>query len=162
NTATRMMEINRVYPDGLLVVNGSYTEFLEKKEQFLQAQARRQEALENMVRREIDWLRRGPKARTTKSKARIDNAGRLMSELDDIAGRSVARTTQIDFTATDRRTKRLLEAKSISKELGARELFRDLSFLLSPGVRLGLLGPNGSGKTTLLRIIAGEEASDSG
>jgi len=162
NTATRMMEINRSYPDGLFSADGNYSEFLEKKEEFLHAQARRQEALENIVRREIEWLRRGPKARTTKSKARIDAAGRLMEELDDLSARTASRTAQIDFTASDRRSKRLIEAKGISKGLGSRELFRDLSFVLAPGTRLGLLGPNGSGKTTLLLIVAGELDPDAG
>ena len=162
NIATRMMEINRLYPDGLLGVDGGYSDFLEKKEEFLHAQARRQESLENLVRREIEWLRRGPKARTTKSKARIDNAGRLMEELGGLSARTTTRATRIDFTATDRRTKRLIEAKAIGKSLGGRELFRDLSFVLQPGVRLGLLGPNGSGKSTLLRVIAGELEADAG
>jgi ATP-binding cassette subfamily F protein uup len=162
NIATRMMEINRLYPEGLFAVDGAYSDFLEKKEEFLHAQARHQEALENMVRREIDWLRRGPKARTTKSKARIDNAGRLMEELGDLSARTATRATRIDFSATDRRTKRLIEAKAVHKALGGRDLFRRLSFVLSPGVRMGLLGPNGSGKTTLLRLVAGEQEADSG
>jgi ATP-binding cassette subfamily F protein uup len=162
NIATRMMEINRLYPEGLFAVDGAYSDFLEKKEEFLHAQARHQEALENMVRREIDWLRRGPKARTTKSKARIDNAGRLMEELGDLSARTATRATRIDFSATDRRTKRLIEAKAVHKALGGRDLLRDLSFVLSPGVRMGLLGPNGSGKTTLLRLVAGEQEADSG
>ena len=162
NTATSMMEINRVYPDGLFRVDGNYSTFLEKQEQFLHAQAKHQEALENKVRREIEWLRRGAKARTTKSKARIDAARELMAELSDVSSRMSGRTTQIDFTATDRRTKRLVETDHIAKALGGRELFRNLSFVLSPGTRLGLLGPNGSGKTTLLRILSSEVAPDAG
>jgi ATP-binding cassette subfamily F protein uup len=74
----------------------------------------------------------------------------------------VQRTTTIDFTATDRRTKRLLTVEDVSKDLGGRTLFRELSFTLTPGTRLGLLGPNGSGKTTLLRLLSGELAPDSG
>ena len=66
NVATEMAELSRVYPDGLLRVRGNYSTFLEKKEEFLHAQAKRQEALENLVHTEIEWLRRGPKARTTK------------------------------------------------------------------------------------------------
>jgi ATP-binding cassette subfamily F protein uup len=162
NTATVMMELDRVYPDGLLRAAGNYSEFLVKKEEFLEAQARRQEALENKVRREIEWLRRGAKARTTKSKARIDAAGRLIDELGDLNARSAARTAQIDFTGTDRRTKRLIEARHVTKALGGRALFRDLSFVLSPGARLGLLGPNGSGKTTLLQLLTGEREPDTG
>ena len=76
--------------------------------------------------------------------------------------RSVKDVAQIDFTATDRRTKRLVAAEGVSKELGGRTLFRDLSFTLAPGTRLGLLGLNGTGKTTLLRILAGELQPDAG
>ncbi len=162
NAANAMVEIDRVYPDGIFRVDGNYSEFLEKKEEFLHAQAKHQDALENRVRREIEWLRRGPKARTTKSKARIDNAGRLMSELGDLSQRTSQRSLRMDFTGTDRRTKRLMEAEGVAKRLGGRALFDDLSFVLAPGTRVGLLGPNGSGKTTLLRMLAGEMEPDTG
>jgi ATP-binding cassette subfamily F protein uup len=155
-------ELDRAYPGGLFRVEGRYSQFLEKKEEFLLGQSNRQEALANRVQREVEWLRRGAKARTGKSKARIDNAGRLMRELDDLETRTAKGVTQIDFTATDRRTKRLLSVENIAKELGGRTLFRDLSFTLSPGTRLGLLGLNGTGKTTLLRILSGEIDADSG
>ncbi len=155
-------EIDRAYPGGLFRVEGRYSQFLEKKEEFLLGQSNRQEALANRVQREVEWLRRGAKARTGKSKARIDNAGRLMRELGDLETRTAKGVTQIDFTGTDRRTKRLLSVDNISKELGGRTLFRDLSFTLSPGTRLGLLGLNGAGKTTLLRILSGELGVDSG
>ena len=84
NVATEMVELNRAYPDGLLRVAGNYSTFLEEKEAFLQAQAKHQDALENRVHREIEWLRRGPKARTGKSKARIDRANQLIGELADL------------------------------------------------------------------------------
>jgi ABC transport system ATP-binding/permease protein len=162
NTATVMMELDRAYPDGLFRAPGNYSEFLVKKEAFLAAQAKHQDALENKVRREIEWLRRGAKARTTKSKARIDEAGRLIGELGDLNARTSKSTARIDFTGTDRRTKRLIEARHVSKAMGGRPLFRDLSFVLSPGARLGLLGPNGSGKTTLLQLLTGEREPDAG
>jgi ATP-binding cassette subfamily F protein uup len=162
NVANSTMEINRAYPDGLFRVSGNYSEFLVKKEEFLAAQARHQETLENKVRREIEWLRRGAKARTSKSKARIDSAGELIEELSDLAGRTAKRTASIDFTGTDRRTKRLVEVENVAMEKGGRQLFRDLSFVLSPGTRLGLIGPNGSGKSTLLRLLSGEERPDAG
>jgi ATP-binding cassette subfamily F protein uup len=155
-------EIDRAYPGGLFRVEGRYSQFLEKKEEFLLGQSNRQEALANRVQREVEWLRRGAKARTGKSKARIDNAGRLMRELGDLETRTAKGVTQIDFTATDRRTKRLLSVDKISKELGGRTLFRDLSFTLTPGTRLGLLGLNGTGKTTLLRVLSGELDVDAG
>jgi ATP-binding cassette subfamily F protein uup len=163
NVATDMMEINRTYPEGLFRVKGNYSEFLIKREEFLEAQSRHQEALANKVRREVEWLRRGPKARTTKSKARIDAAKDLMAELADLSARNAIQSSaQIDFSGTDRRTKRLVVAKGLVKEIGGRTLFRDLSLVLSPGTRVGLVGPNGSGKTTLLRLLTGELAPDSG
>ncbi|HXA51295.1 MAG TPA: ABC-F family ATP-binding cassette domain-containing protein, partial [Candidatus Acidoferrum sp.] len=162
NVVNDMAEIARSYPEGIFRVEGGYSQFLEKKEEFLLAQTNRQEALANRVRREVEWLRRGPKARTGKSKARIDDAGRLIRELGDLESRAVKGVTQIDFTATERRTKRLIAIEGITKELGGRTLFRDLSFTLGPGMRLGLLGLNGTGKTTLLKILAGEIAPDSG
>ena len=162
NVVNDMAELDRAYPDGIFRVEGGYSQFLEKKEEFLTARASRQESLSNKVRREIEWLRRGPKARTGKSRARIDEAGRLIRELSDLESRGPKGGAQIDFTATDRRTKRLISVDGVSKALGGRTLFRDLSFALTPGARLGLVGLNGTGKTTLLRILAGELAPDSG
>jgi len=162
NVVNDMAELGRIYPEGIFRVDGGYSTFLEKKEEFLLAQSNRQEALANKVRREVEWLRRGPKARTGRSRARIDEAGRLMRELSDLETRSVGGVARIDFTATERRTKRLLSAEGLSKELGGRGLFRNLTFSLAPGTRLGLLGRNGTGKTTLLRILYGEIEPDSG
>jgi ATP-binding cassette subfamily F protein uup len=162
NVATETAELSRVYPDGLLRVRGKYTTFLEKKEEFLHAQGKRQEALENLVHSEIEWLRRGAKARTRKSKARIDKAGELMSELADLNARTRSTTAQIDFSATDRKTKRLVELENVSCQLGDRAIFERLNFIVSAGMRVGLVGPNGSGKTTLLRLLRGELAPSSG
>ena len=162
NVATSMTELNRTYPDGLLRVEGSYSRFLEKKEEFLHAQSKRQEALENLVHKEIEWLRRGAKARTRKSKARIDKAGELMGELADLNTRSRSGTAQIDFSATDRKTKRLIELTDVSCEMGGRTLFTGLNCVITAGMRVGLVGPNGSGKTSLLRLLLGESAPASG
>ncbi len=162
NVATEMVELNRTYPDGLLRVSGTYSRFLEKKEEFLHAQSKRQEALENLVHKEIEWLRRGAKARTRKSKARIDKAGRLMGELADLNARSRSEYAQIDFSATDRKTKRLIELEDVSCEVGDRKLFAGLNFVVTAGMKVGLVGPNGSGKTSLLRLLRGELAPTSG
>ena len=156
NVATTMVELSRVYSGGILKVEGNYSAFLEKKTEFLHAQAKRQEALENRVRREMEWLRRGPKARTTKSKARIGKARELMDELSEIAAVSRTSTADIDFTATNRKTKRLIELESAACDIGGRTLFQDLDFTIMAGMRVGLLGANGSGKTTLLRLLRGE------
>ena len=162
NVATQMVELNRVYPEGLFQVKGNYSEFLERREEFLEAQSRQQDSLATKVRREVEWLRRGPKARTGKSRARIEAAGKLIEELSAAAARSRTATVQIDFTASDRKTKRLIEAEGIGKTLGGRRLFQNLNLTLSPGVRVGLVGANGSGKTTLLKVLQGEMPPDEG
>ncbi len=123
NVATQMAELNRAYPSGMLRAEGNYSEFLEAKEAFLHAQARHQEALENRVRVEKEWLRRGPKARTTKAKARIDNANRLIAELADVSTRSRTASPDMDFSSTGRQSKRLIELEDLSYAVGERTLF---------------------------------------
>ena len=162
NVATQMAELNRAYPGGLLRVSGNYSEFLEMKQEFLAAQSRRQDALENRVRIEKEWLRRGPKARATKSKARIDRANELIGELADLGGRLQTKTAGIDFSATDRQTKRLVELEALQYSAGDRKLFDGLNFAITAGMRVGLVGPNGSGKTTLLRLLSGHLQEDAG
>jgi ATP-binding cassette subfamily F protein uup len=158
NVATEMAELNRVFPDGVLRVHGSYSTLLEKKEEFLHAQSKRQEALENLVHSEIEWLRRGAKARTRKSKARIDKAGELIGELSNLNARTRSASAQIDFSATDRKTKRLIELQDVGSRIGDRTLFEGLNFVIAAGMRVGLVGPNGSGKTTLLRLLRGDQS----
>jgi ATP-binding cassette subfamily F protein uup len=162
NVATEMAELSPVYADGVLRVNGNYSEFLVKKEEFLHAQAKRQDALENRVHTEIEWLRRGPKARTSKSKARIERAHDLIGELADLNARTRTATARIDFAATDRQTKRLVEMQGVQYSIGGRRLFDGLDFLITARMRVGLVGPNGSGKTTLLRLLRGELSPDEG
>ncbi|MHB1020810.1 MAG: ABC-F family ATP-binding cassette domain-containing protein [Acidobacteriaceae bacterium] len=156
NVATEMVELNRVYADGLLRVRGNYSKFLEDKEAYLEAQSKQQEALANRVRTEVEWLRRGPKARTTKSKARIDKANELIGKLADVNARTQTSSAGIDFSATDRQTKRLIELNGVACDLGGRRLFGPMDFTIISGMRLGLVGPNGSGKSTLLRLLMGQ------
>ncbi|HEY2498180.1 MAG TPA: ABC-F family ATP-binding cassette domain-containing protein [Candidatus Angelobacter sp.] len=156
NVATETVELSRAYPEGLLRVPGNYSAFLEKKEEFLLAQEKHQESLENRVRNEIEWLRRGPKARATKAKARINTANQLIADLADLNARTRTTSAKIDFSSTDRRTKRLVELENVSYTIGDRTLFTGLDFLITAGKRVGLVGPNGSGKTTLLRLLRGE------
>jgi ATP-binding cassette subfamily F protein uup len=162
SVATEMAELSRAYPDGLFRVHGNYSEFLEKKSQYLAAQAKRQEALENRVRTELEWLRRGPKARATKAKARIGKAHEMIGELAEVKARRRVETADIDFTATDRRTKRLIQLNSVAFGFGDRMLYEGLDFTIAAGMRLGLVGANSSGKTTLLRLIQGALAPVSG
>jgi ATP-binding cassette subfamily F protein uup len=161
NITRRMLELNRAYPSGLLQTTGTYSDLLEKRDEVLRNEAAYQETLANLVRREMEWLRRGPKARTTKAKARIQNAERLIDDLAESRDRAQTFSAEIDFNASQRKTKRLWAGRGLGKSVG-RWLFRDLDVLLTPGTRLGVLGPNGSGKTTLLRVITGELEPDAG
>ncbi len=154
--ANETAELSRAYPDGMLRFAGPYSAFLEKRSAYLEAEGKRQEALENRVRVEQEWLRRGPKARATKAKARLDTAKSLIAELRATRSRSASGSAGIDFSATDRKTKRLSVIDGLTYGFDGRTLFKDLSFAVTAGMRVGLVGPNGSGKTTLLRLISGE------
>jgi ABC transport system ATP-binding/permease protein len=156
NVTNEMVEIDGAYEDGALRVEGNYSTFLLAKEEHLHAQRNRQEALENRVHTEIEWLRRGPKARATKAKARIDKAHKMIGELAEMKARSSVNTSQIDFSATNRQTKQLIELNGVTGAIGERVLFENLNFTVTSGMRVGLVGPNGSGKTTLLRLLRGD------
>ena len=156
NVASEVVELNRIYEDGYLRVQGNYTRFLEAKEEYLHAQGKRQDALANLVHTETEWLRRGPKARATKSKARIEKAQGMISELAALNARGQTSTARIDFSATNRQTKRLIELTGVAYTIGSRTLFEELDFSITSGMRVGLVGPNGSGKTTLLRLLRGD------
>ncbi|HUX27637.1 MAG TPA: ABC-F family ATP-binding cassette domain-containing protein [Terracidiphilus sp.] len=169
STSSEIIELNRVYAEGLLRVKGTFSRFLEERQAYLESQSRQQESLRNRVRTEIEWLRRGPKARTTKSKARIDTANAMIGHLAQMDARTTTNTAGIDFEASQRKTKRLVEFDNVACDvpggespdepgtiLPARRLFTGLNFILTAGMKVGLVGPNGSGKTTLLRLLRGE------
>lgn len=155
NTVNRIVELSAVYPQGSLQVQGAYSDFVEKRAEYLLQRQQLEERLANRMRRETEWLRRGPKARTTKAKYRIDAAAFLQDELDEVQSRNRALSQAgIRFDGTERKTKKLLEAKGLTKSYGNKQLFSNLDLLLSPGLRLGLVGNNGCGKSTLMRILA--------
>jgi ATP-binding cassette subfamily F protein uup len=163
STSTQIIELNRIFAEGLLRVKGNFSRFLEEKQAYLESQSRQQESLRNRVRTEIEWLRRGPKARTTKSKARIDTANAMIGQLAAMDARTSVSTAGIDFEATERKTKRLVEFENVACALpgsGTTDqptlLFDGFDFALTAGMKVGLVGPNGSGKTTLLRLLRGE------
>jgi len=156
NVASEVVELSRVYAEGVLRVRGTYSKFLEGRELYVEAQSKMQEGLRNRVKTEIEWLRRGPKARATKAKARIDNAHELIGKLADVDSRTRTSSAGIEFNATERQTKRLIEFENVSISLGGREIVGGVTFSVTNGMKLGLVGPNGSGKTTILRAMSGE------
>ena len=135
---------------------------MERKEEFLKGQGQQERSLANLVREEIEWLRKSPKARTTKSQARIQRAHALMSELAEIKRRNKQQRVDLDFTASERETRKLVTAKNLAKTLGDKTLFKGVDITLTPGSCLGIVGANGTGKTTLMKILAGQIQQDLG
>jgi ABC transport system ATP-binding/permease protein len=111
----------------------------------------------NLLRKELAWLRRGPPARTSKPKFRLDAAAELIADEPEPRDR-----LQLQRFATARLGKDVFDLTKVSVSLGGRMLLRDLSWSIGPGMRIGLVGVNGSGKTTLLRLLTGDLAPDSG
>jgi ATP-binding cassette subfamily F protein uup len=132
------------------------------KEAYLEAQASREESLKNTLRREIEWLKRGAKARTTKQKARIDRAENLKIEVQDLGIKNREQNVRLEWDAAGRGSKKLVELKGVSKGYGDRTILSGIDLLITPKSRIGLIGNNGVGKSTLIKLIAGVEEADSG
>lgn len=163
NHATnRIIEIDSTYKEGVFQIQGDYAFFLEKKEQVLAGQLEQEKSKKAEAKREKEWLNTSPKARTTKSRSRIERANDAISDLADLKRRNQQKRADIKFSGSERETRKLIVANNLRMELGNRLLFTGLNFTLSPGTRMGLMGPNGSGKTTLLRMLAGELSQSQG
>lgn len=162
NITNRTIELNAQYAEGYLSASGPYSQFLVAREEYMTAQSHEQRALASQVRRELEWLSRGARARQRKSQHRIAEAGKLIEDLADVKARNTTSSVDIDFNASGRKTKELISCKRISKIYGDKVLFKNLDLLLTPKLKLGLLGTNGSGKTTLLKILAGQIEPDAG
>ncbi|MEZ4753751.1 MAG: ABC-F family ATP-binding cassette domain-containing protein [Bdellovibrionota bacterium] len=161
-STNKIAEIDKVYPQGIYISEGTLGDFLKNKSAYLASEEQRKSSLQNKVKREKEWLSRNPKARSTKSKSREDRAYAMMDELKAVKEKLHKRESEIDFSGSNRKTKKLFAADKISKTLGSKNLFKNTSFVLSPKMKVGILGPNGSGKTTLLKIISGEIETDNG
>ena len=159
--SNKIVEINKCYKTGLFISNGSMETYHTRKQEFLQSQLQYERGLASQARGEIAWLKKSPKARTIKSRSRIQRADDLISELSDVKARNKIKKIDIEVSASDRATKKLLVGKNLSKTLG-KELFKGIDIVLSPGTRLGIAGKNGTGKTTLLKILAGLIPLDTG
>ena len=163
NTCNSIMDLDRRYKQGHLKVRGNYSQFLQDQEKYFNDQRAEELTLSNKVRREIDWLRRGPKARTTKAQYRIDKAHGMIDDLTELKQRNNLPTEAgISFEAGDRRSKKLLHARDLAKTRGGKTLFKDLEIFLSPGMKIGIMGANGSGKSSLINILRGELKPDQG
>lgn len=138
--------------------SGGYSSYLVQREERLAQEARGHERLLNLLRNETAWMRRGPKARTTKQKARIDR----YHDLESRSQVEASRETTIAFKPGDTLGGTILELHGVRKSLGGQLLVDGLTFLMKRGDRVGIIGPNGCGKTTLMRMIMGEESPDDG
>jgi len=151
----RMFELEQ----GLLTqYRGNYSDYLRQKQERLESEGRSQSRLMNLLRREEAWLHRGPKARTTKQKARIGRVDELRGQKKDLRVRDV----KLEFAAEQRLGGTILELRDLGIELGGRRLIEGLSFILRKGERIGILGPNGCGKTSLLKTVLGELDASAG
>lgn len=146
----------------MLICKGNMSSFMKQKEEFLNTLEKKERELAFKVREEVNWLRKSPKARTTKSQSRIQSAYRLIDELSDVKQRKKIETVGIDFSASERQTRKLLVANNIGKSLGGKKLFDHVDLTLTPGTRLGIVGKNGTGKTTMLKILSGDIEQDMG
>src|SRR6185503_5800680 len=156
--ATRIVEIDR---GKAYTYEGDYAEFLIIQAERLAAEAEAEYQRAAFIRREIDWIRRGPPARTTKAKARIDRFDAAVAAapaLDDKRPEAMA----LRLPSGPRLGSTIVELSRATKSLGGKLLFRDLTLVMKPGDRIGIVGPNGSGKTTLVRTILGLEPPDAG
>ncbi len=160
--SNRIWELDRRHPNGLLDVEGDYATFCEIKGQHISALEKKEDILKNTLRRETEWLRRGPAARSTKQQARIKRAYELADNVENLEDLNKKRNVGIEFNSADGSPKKLLEAKNISKAYDGRTLFDGFNLLLERGKRIGLLGANGAGKSTLIKVLLGLETPDSG
>ncbi|MDQ0300751.1 ATP-binding cassette subfamily F protein uup [Salibacterium salarium] len=151
---------NRIYEldqGNLYVYDGNYELFLEKKAEREALEQQDEVKRQNILRTELAWLKRGPKARGTKQKARVDRVENLKNQ------KGPAQKQDVDFAiGSTRLGKKVIEAVGISKSFGTTQLFTSFDYLVTPGERLGIVGANGSGKSTLLNIFAGKFEPDQG
>ncbi|MEO1272587.1 MAG: ABC-F family ATP-binding cassette domain-containing protein, partial [Myxococcota bacterium] len=154
---TRIIEFDHIAQE-LISHPGSYQAYMNNKLERLQQREQSEQKRTNLLRTELEWLRRGPKARGTKAKARIQRA----EALKEAGPSAVEKTIQMRFQADRKLQGRILEVEGLGKSYGERVLFEQVAFMMQRGDLIGLVGPNGSGKSTLIRLLMGQEEADSG
>jgi ATP-binding cassette ChvD family protein len=140
------------------IYESNYSGYLDKKAKRLAQEEREDEGRQKAIQEELDWIRRSPKARQTKSKARI----KAFDELVEAQENRTPGKAQILIQVPERLGGTVIEANGLTKAYGDKLLFEDLTFSLPPGGIVGVIGPNGAGKTTLFKLIRGEEQPDAG
>lgn len=137
---------------------GNYTAFLERRAARIEALQKEQDRIKTILRRELEWLKRGPKARAGKDSSRKDRISQMLDSQEVIEQAGPANFTSI----TRRLGKKILEVDNISKSFNGREIVKNFSFSFNKGVKIGIIGSNGTGKTTLLDLLTSTIAPDSG
>ena len=141
----------------LYTYTGNYSSFLEAKALRIEQEQASELKRQNLYRRELAWIRRGAKARTTKQKARIQR----FEEIEN--AKKTVNTEKVDISVGGSRLgKKVIELRNVSKRFGETKILEDVNLLIKPGDRIGIVGRNGSGKSTLLNIIAGKLPVDTG
>jgi len=142
----------------LLSFPGNYTRFLEYKTNLIEQRAREEAGRQAVLRRELAWVMRGARARTTKAKARLDRFKQLQAQEPP----PIPKEIRFEIPSPKRLGKRVVEAHSITRRYGDKTLFRDFTLIFQRGMRVGVIGPNGCGKTTLLRVLMQMELPNRG
>src|SRR5665213_1373173 len=155
NVVNWVLELDR---SKYYIYESNYSGYLEKKAKRLEQEEREDEGRRKAITDELDWIRRSPKARQAKSKARI----RAFDELVAAQENRTPGKAQILIQVPERLGGTVIETRGLSKAYGDKLLFDDLTFSLPPGGIVGVIGPNGAGKTTLFKLITGAEQPDSG
>lgn len=154
-TVTRILDIDRLYPDGWAVYDGDYDAFLAAKQAYRESLQEEHASLRNKLRREDAWLKAGVKARTTKSRHRMEEVHKLSEQVANRTSRLRTEDVKIQFDGSGRQTKKLLEVSEVDFGFDARPIIQNWSFVLAARTRLGVLGPNGIGKSCLLKLLEG-------